>query len=78
MCKVDVENKFSINIQYPTDAADKYLRPEILLEIGPLASWLPFKNYKISSFVAECFPSIFTELQYNVKAIIPERTFWEK
>ena len=50
------EDGFSINVKYPNAFDDNYLRPEILLEIGPLASWLPSDSFEISSFAAIKFP----------------------
>jgi len=32
----------------------------------------------MTSFAAECFPNLFDQSKYNVKAILGERTFWEK
>jgi len=77
-CKVDEHDKFSLNIKYPSSFTDGYLRPEILLEIGPLASWLPCGDYTISPFVAEHFPTLFDVPRCRVKAIVAQRTFWEK
>ncbi|MDD2830359.1 MAG: nucleotidyl transferase AbiEii/AbiGii toxin family protein, partial [Sulfuricurvum sp.] len=67
-----------INVRYPSSFDDPYLRPEILLEIGPLASWLPYGEYAVQSFASEEFPALFTNPICNVKAIVAERTFWEK
>ncbi len=77
-CSVDNENKHNINIKYPSAFSDEYLRPEVLLEIGPLASWLPSKSYTIKPYAAEAFPDIFKKPECNVNAITAERTFWEK
>lgn len=77
-CSIDLDNSFTINIKYPSAFADGYLRPEILLEIGPLASWLPSKSFEISSFAAQKFPDIFTKSKCKVEAIVAQRTFWEK
>lgn len=77
-CSIDLENSFSINVRYPSAFSDLYLRPEILLEIGPLASWLPFDHYDVQSFAAEEFPQLFDHPSCRVKAIVAERTFWEK
>lgn len=77
-CSVDVENRHNINIEYPAAFSDKYLRPEVLLEIGPLASWLPYERYSISPYAAEAFPNVFNDSVCKVNAIKAERTFWEK
>lgn len=78
ICKIDEEDEHNINITYPSSFKDDYLRPQILLEIGPLASWLPHDNYEISSYAAEHFPDLFTQVKCNVNAIVAHRTFWEK
>lgn len=77
-CSIDEEDEFSINIKYPTEFKDNYLRPEILLEIGPLASWLPSDVFEISSMVAEEYPDIFKKAKCTVDTIVVQRTFWEK
>ena len=78
ICKIDENDGFSINIQYPSLFSDPALRPQILLEIGPLASWSPFSSYKISSFVSQKFPQHFEHARCKVTTIVAERTFWEK
>lgn len=77
-CKIDEEDEHNINITYPASFKDDYLRPQILLEIGPLASWLPYDTYEISSYASEYFPHLFTQAKCNVNAIVAHRTFWEK
>ncbi len=67
-----------INIQYPSSFESIYLRPEIRLEIGPLALWIPNARYEISSYVAEVFPDVSKQSICSVNAIKAERTFWEK
>ena len=72
------EDGFSINVKYPNAFDDNYLRPEILLEIGPLASWLPSDSFEISSFAAQKFPQVFEKTKCDVNTIVAKRTFWEK
>ena len=72
------EDGFSINVRYPNAFDDSYLRPEILLEIGPLASWLPSDSFEISSFAAQKFPQVFEKANTTVNTIVAKRTFWEK
>jgi len=67
-----------INIRYPSGFGDAYLRPEIRLEIGPLAQWLPNARYQVTSYAAEAFPELFAEPSCEVQVIKAERTFWEK
>jgi hypothetical protein len=72
------DDEFSINIKYPSAFGDDYLRSEILLEIGPLASWLPSDHFEIESFAANVFPKIFENPKCKVNTIVARRTFWEK
>ena len=67
-----------LNVLYPSSFDDSYLLPYIQLEIGPLAASIPHEEYTIESYAAEEFPDLFEKPQGRVKAIIAERTFWEK
>ncbi|MBU0631474.1 nucleotidyl transferase AbiEii/AbiGii toxin family protein [bacterium] len=78
ICRINADDEHSINIAYPAAFSDKYLRPEILLEIGPLASWMPSHTYEIGSYASEYFPKLFNKLKFKVNAIAAHRTFWEK
>ena len=77
-CEIDIDNPYNIKITYPAAFTDGYLRPEILLEIGPLASWLPSGSFEITPYAAEYFPDIFEKKMSTVHAIAAKRTFWEK
>lgn len=79
LCSCSIaDDGFSINVRYPNAFDDSYLRPEILLEIGPLASWLPSDSFEISSFAAQKFPQVFERTKCSVNTIVAKRTFWEK
>lgn len=68
-----------IQIVKPCSAfKDTYLRSEILLEIGPLASWLPASSFVVRPYVADHFPELFVAPECQVETILAERTFWEK
>jgi hypothetical protein len=79
-CSADVEEGAPdvINIKYPSHYETGYLRPEIRLEIGPLALWTPNERYVVRPYVADVFPDAFDEPGCSVQAIKAERTFWEK
>ncbi|PUD98119.1 MAG: nucleotidyl transferase AbiEii/AbiGii toxin family protein [Candidatus Sedimenticola endophacoides] len=77
-CRVDADDPFVIDVNYPAAFPDDYLRPEVRLEIGPLASWLPYEDRQISCYAAEAFPKVFEQHECAVKVIKAERTFWEK
>jgi hypothetical protein len=38
---VDADDPHAVNIFYPASFSEDYLHPKVLLEIGPLASWVP-------------------------------------
>jgi hypothetical protein len=77
-CVVAADDLHALNVQYPAAFTDVYLRPEVRLEIGPLAGWMPFDNYRIKPYAAETFPQLFKQADCAVQAIRAERTFWEK
>jgi hypothetical protein len=77
-CRVDADDPYVIDISYPAAFPDDYLRPEVRLEIGPLASWLPYEERRISCYAVEAFPKVFEQRECAVKVIKAERTFWEK
>ena len=80
LCTVSrVENEPDvIHVRYPVGFSDEYLRPEIRLEIGPLAQWTPNDSYHIQPYAAEEFPELFDQPRCRVQAVRAERTFWEK
>jgi hypothetical protein len=75
---VDADDPHAVNIFYPASFSEDYLRPKVLLEIGPLASWVPSASHPIQPYAAEVFPEVFIEPVCQVVAISAERTFWEK
>jgi hypothetical protein len=79
VCEAKIEdNPEVVAIRYPAGFPSNYLRPEIRLEVGPLASWVPNAEYEIRSYAAEVLPAAFVSPTCRVRAIKAERTFWEK
>lgn len=74
----DQDQPHIIRFFYPLSLKDAYLRPEIQLEIGPLASRAPHESHPIIPYAAEKFDSVFDNPIINVTTINAERTFWEK
>ena len=68
----------TVNIYYPHIFQEEYIRPEIRLEIGPIAEWTPSHKKEIQPFVAENYPSIFDSPSTEILTVDAERTFWEK
>jgi hypothetical protein len=77
-CELAADDLHALNVMYPAAFSDAYLRPEVRLEIGPLAGWMPFDNYRIKPYAAEAFPQLFKQADCTVQAIRAERSFWEK
>ncbi|MDZ4255436.1 MAG: nucleotidyl transferase AbiEii/AbiGii toxin family protein [Sulfuritalea sp.] len=77
-CSIGADDPHVIDVRYPAAFADTYLRPEVRLEIGPLAAWLPHEARTITSYAAQAFPQIFERQEFPVRVIRAERTFWEK
>ena len=77
-CALAADDLHAINVVYPAAFSDAYLRPEVRLEIGPLAAWLPYDSYRVQPYAAEAFPQLFKQADCAVQAIRAERTFWEK
>lgn len=65
-------------VHYPRAFSLDAIRPQIRLEVGPLASWIPNEARDIRPYAAEHFLSLFTVPSTAVRTIIAERTFWEK
>ena len=80
ICKfsIDSQDPYVLNLHYPVAFSDRYLRPGIRLEIGPMAAWNPHQKHFLSSLAAEVFPDIFKQSGCLVNVILAKRTFWEK
>ena len=80
VCKaeIDREDGHIVNIIYPRAFSDRYLRPEIRLEIGSLASMIPYGEFKVRPYAAVEYPDIFEHPETIVVGVKAERTFWEK
>lgn len=65
-------------IQYPHSFSLSAILPQIKLEIGPLAAWIPKEEKEIRPYAAEKFPHLFSQPSTTVSTVAAERTFWEK
>ena len=65
-----------INVAYPAAFSLDALRPQVKLEIGPLAAWVPSDHHRIKPYAAQYFPAVFENPECEVIAITAERTFW--
>jgi len=68
-----------IEIQYKTLFADKYIKPVVKLEISGRSMNEPVTKIVLQSFLDETFPNTpIAEKSFEINAVVPERTFWEK
>jgi hypothetical protein len=74
---VDAQGE-NVLIRYPRAFALDAIQPEVRLEIGPMAAWLPQSVRAIRPYAAEYFPDAFRLAATEVPTIDAERTFWEK
>lgn len=65
-------------IHYPRAFSLTAIQPQIRLEIGPMAAWIPNEQRPIQSYAAQRFPRLFRQPGTTVRTIVAERTFWEK
>lgn len=79
-CTIEVapDDPNTINVSYPAAFPDAYIRPQVRLEIGPLAKWIPSKWRTIQPYAFEHYPTLFEDGTAEVFTIDAERTFWEK
>lgn len=73
-----VAKEQDVLIRYPRAFALDAILPQVRLEIGPLAAWVPNEDKEIRPYAAERFPRYFTHPATTVRTIVAERTFWEK
>jgi hypothetical protein len=69
-----------VQFRYPSSVANRlaYISPQVILELGTHAEFIPRDNFPIRSFAAEQFPQVFEEPEVFVTALLAKRTFWEK
>lgn len=64
--------------QYPRAFDVDYIRPEILIEVGPMSAMLPSREMVVQSHAAIEFPQLFEDAAVPVHVIEPRKTFWDK
>jgi hypothetical protein len=69
-----------VRFRYPGSGGktSTYVPPQVVLELGTHAEFVPHDRFTIRSFVAEEFPNVFTDGDVSVVALLAKRTFWEK
>lgn len=54
------------------------MAPQVILELGTHAEFVPRDTFTMKSFAEEEFPALFDEPGVTVTALLAKRTFWEK
>jgi len=69
-----------IEFRYPTASTKSldYVSPQVVLELGTHAEFVPHDRFTIHSFAGDEFPNVVTDRDILVKALLAKRTFWEK
>jgi hypothetical protein len=69
-----------VRFRYPASSAKSlaYVVPQVVLELGTHAEFVPRDRFTIRSFVAEEFPELVADGDVTVVALLAKRTFWEK
>jgi len=68
-----------VRFQYPSAAQTlDYIKPQVILELGTHAEFVPRDRFTVRAFAAEEFPALFAEPNVPVTSLLAKRTFWEK
>ena len=68
-----------VRFQYPAAAQTlDYIKPQVILELGTHAEFVPRDRFTVHAFAAEEFPTLFDEPDMEVTSLLAKRTFWEK
>ena len=70
----------AVQLEYPRASTRglEYLNPQVVLELGTHAEFVPHDRFTIRSFAGEQFPNVVKDRDISVKALLAKRTFWEK
>jgi hypothetical protein len=77
---VDQDDPNVIRFYYPQAVAARvsYIAPQVTLELGTHAAFVPRGEFSIRSFAAGEFPTLFSQPDVLVTSLLAKRTFWEK
>jgi len=77
---VSAQDPNVVRFRYPTATPKSlaYVIPQVVLELGTHAEFVPRDRFTIRSFVAEEFPALIPGGDVEVVALLGKRTFWEK
>jgi hypothetical protein len=77
---VSEQDRNVVRFRYPAAIAKNlaYVAPQVVLELGTHAEFVPHDRFTIRSFAAEAFPEVVADGDVAVVALLAKRTFWEK
>jgi hypothetical protein len=77
---VSAQDPNVVRFRYPTAGTKSlaYISPQVVLELGTHAEFVPRDRFTIHSFAAEEFPNLVADVDVDVIALLAKRTFWEK
>ena len=78
--QVDALDGNVVRFRYPLAISEQvaYIRPEVVLELGTHAEFVPRGEFEIRSYAAQEFPGLFTDPAVRLSCLLAKRTFWEK
>jgi hypothetical protein len=77
--EVSAQDPNVVLFRYPAGGGGPgYVTPQIVLELGTHAEFVPHGMFTIRPFIAEEFPQLLQTPDIAVKALLAKRTFWEK
>lgn len=75
----DDEDQQTILFRYePIVRAESYLRPVVKIELGARSDTEPNQERTIQPYVSVITRALVGDSSFTVRAVVPERTFWEK
>jgi hypothetical protein len=77
---IDPVDPHLVRFRYPRSVQSElsYIAPQVILELGTHAEFIPRDRFLIRSFAASEFPKMFEAPEVGVTALLAKRTFWEK
>lgn len=74
---VDSHDPNIVRFFYPRAAGQEvaYIAPQVVLELGTHAEFIPHGDFIIRSFAASEFPDLFQEAEVPVRSLLAKRTF---
>ena len=77
---VDSQDPNVVRFLYPSAVRHEiaYVAPQVILELGTHAEFIPRGDFTIRAFAAVEFPDLFEEAEVRVTSLLAKRTFWEK